>query len=129
MKPRTSEGLGDLASAERRAQGLESLDDVPDEVRELVDGLSELDEGDVALLVDPLQPAGDGRGFDEGGLGGLGKRPRSGSLELEDGHAFGGGAVWATARVELGHASVLDADLFAEEFGLLLESVTLGCKA
>ena len=47
VKSRASQDLCDLAFAERRAQGLESLDDVADEVRELVDRLSELDQGGV----------------------------------------------------------------------------------
>jgi len=105
------------------------LDDVSDEVRELVDGLPELDEGCVRFLVDPLQPRSDGPGLDEEGLGGLGKRPSSGRLELEDGHAFGGSVVWAAVRIEPGHASIPDADLLVKEFDFLLEPVALGGKA
>ena len=129
VKSRPREELRDLALTERRAQGLESLDDVPDEVRESVEWLSELDEGGISLLVDPLQPRGDGCRPDEEGLGGLGKRPSADGLEFKDGHAFGGRIVWPSARIELGHASVLDADLLAKEFDLLLEPVALGRKA
>ena len=39
------------------------------------------------------------------------------------------GGVWPTARVEFRHLRVLDANLLVREFGLLVESVTLGCKA
>ena len=91
VKSRPSQNLRNLAFAERRAQGLESLDDVADEVRELVDWLSELDQGVIAILVDSLQPGGYGRRFDEEGLGGLGKRPCPSRFESEDGHTFGGG--------------------------------------
>ena len=61
VKSRASQDLRDLAFAEGRAQGLESLDDVPDVVRELVDRLSKLDQGGVSILVDSLQPRGYGR--------------------------------------------------------------------
>ena len=91
MEPGAGQNLRDLAFAERRAQGLESLDDIPDEVRESVDGLSELDEGSVSLLVDPLQPGGYGRWLDEEGLRGLGKRPCPRGFEVVVGPAFGGG--------------------------------------
>jgi len=39
------------------------------------------------------------------------------------------GAVWSTARVGLRHASVLGADLLAEQLALLVESVVVGSKA
>jgi len=129
VQPRSGEDLRNLAFAERRAQCFEALDDVPDEIREPIDGLPELDEGSVSFFVNPLQPRGDGLGLDEEDLGGLGKRPSSGRLEFEDGHAFGGGVVWPTARVELGHPRVRDADLLVKEFDLLLEPVALGGKA
>jgi len=129
VKSCPGEHLRDLSLAKGRAQRLESLDDVADEVRELVDRLSELDQGVVAIFVDSLQPGGYGRWFDEEGLGGLGKRPCPSGFEFEDGHAFGGGVVWFTVRVDSGHASVFDAEFLTEELGLLLESVVLGCKA
>jgi len=37
--------------------------------------------------------------------------------------------VWSTAWVDLGHASVLDAEFLTEQLALLLEPVVLGSKA
>jgi hypothetical protein len=38
------------------------------------------------------------------------------------------GAVWPASRIDLGKPSVLDAEFFAEQLGLLLELVVLGGK-
>ena len=59
--------------AECRAQGLEALDDVADEVWELVDRLSELYQSVRAVLVDTFQPGGDGLWLDEEHAGSLGE--------------------------------------------------------
>lgn len=129
VQPSPRQDLRDLAFAERRAQRLESLDDIPDEVRELVDGLSELDQGGVAILVDSLEPRGYGGRFDEESLSRLGKRPCPSSSELKDGHAFGRGVVWSTVWVDLGHARVFDAEFLTEQLGLLAKLAILCCKA
>ena len=40
-----------------------------------------------------------------------------------------GGVVWPTARVDRGEACVLDAEFLAEQLGVLLESVVVGCQS
>jgi|TARA_B100001964_G_scaffold39812_1_gene43539 hypothetical protein len=129
VKSCTRQYLCDFAFTERRAERLESLDDIADEVRELVDGLSESDQGCVPGLVDSLQPGGYGCWFYEEDLGGLGERPCPSGFEFEDGHSFDRGVVWSAVRIDLGHASVLDAEFLTEQLDLLIESVVFGGKA
>jgi hypothetical protein len=45
------------------------------------------------------------------------------------GHAIGRAAIWPTAWIDPGQASIFDADLLAEHFGFLLEPVVLGGQA
>ena len=56
VKSGPSEDLRDLAFAERRTEDFEALNDIADEVRELVDRLSELHQRGRADLIDSLQP-------------------------------------------------------------------------
>ena len=59
----------------------------------------------------------------------LGERPATSGLELEDGHPLGRGVVWSSSRIELGDASVLDAELLAEQLVVLSESVVVGYQS
>ena len=52
-----------------------------------------------------------------------------GSLELKDGPAFGTRVVWSTVRVDLRHASVLDAEFLAEQLGIVLELIVVSRQA
>ena len=57
----------------------------------------------------------------EEGLGGLGERPCPSGFKFEDGHSLGRPVVWSTVRVDLGHASVFDAEFLTEQLDLLVE--------
>jgi hypothetical protein len=105
------------------------LHDVANEFRELVDRFRELHQRGRAILVNAFEPYGDGVRLDEEDTGGLGKRPSPGSLEFEDGHPFGRGVEWPASRIDLGKASVLDAEFLAEQLVVLLESVVVGCQS
>jgi hypothetical protein len=60
------------------------------EFGERVDGLGDLDERGLPLLIHPLDPGGDGFGLKKERPGGLRERPPPGGLELQDGQALGG---------------------------------------
>jgi len=102
---------------------------VADKVRELVDGLPELHQSGRAVFIDSFEPGGNRIILDEERACSLGERPAASGLELEDGHAFGGGVMWSSSRFELGDASVLDAEFLAEQLVVLLESVVVGCQS
>jgi hypothetical protein len=61
VQPGAAKHLGDLDLPESRAQQLQPLDDVSDEVRELVDGDRDLEQRMRSLLIDASLPRAEGR--------------------------------------------------------------------
>jgi hypothetical protein len=53
MKPGAAEHLGGLRLPQPRTQQLQTLDDVADQIRELVDGLLYAEKGVRSFLIDP----------------------------------------------------------------------------
>ena len=125
MQPCTCQDRCDLAFAQARTEHLQSSHDVAHEVRELVDRLAELDERSGSFLIDSPEPGRDGGWLDKEGLGGLGLRPSVSCLELEDGHAIRRAVVRPMMRMDLGHARILDANLFPEQIEILAETLIL----
>lgn len=126
MQSGAGKGIRDTAASQGRTKRLEPADDRANQVGEAVDGLEELHERGFALLIQALHPLGDRRGSQQESLCGPESGPSSRGLELEDRHAFGGRVVRALSRRDAGHASVLDAQLFAQQRELGLEAIVVG---
>ena len=75
-----------------------------------------------SVLVEPDHPGGDGRLRDEESLGGLRCRPAPSGAELEDREALHRRVVRTAMRRDALHASVLDAQLLAEQGQLVLQA-------
>ena len=121
-----SQDLCDRAFTKARAEQLEALYDASDESREPV--LAELDERVGSCLVDSLEPGRDGGWLNEECPGCLRLRPSVSYLEFETGHPTRRAVVRPMMRMDLGQANILDADLFAEPFGVLTKTVVLASE-
>ena len=55
--------------------------------------------------------------------------PCPSGFKFKYGHSFSRGVVWSPVRIDLGHASVFDAEFLTEQLDILVESVVFGSKA
>ena len=75
MEPSATQDVRDPGSAHRWAEELQPPDEVDDEIRELVDGLGNLDESVRSFFVEPPHPGCDCDRGDKEVRCGLSKRP------------------------------------------------------
>jgi hypothetical protein len=102
---------------------------VANEVGERVDGLGDLDEGVLPLVIHPLDPGGDGFGFEEEHPGGLDEGPSPGRLEFQDRQALDRRVIGTSMGRNADQADILDADFLPKEGDLLVQTVDLGGMA
>ena len=126
MQTNPAENLGDLDLAHRRAQHLEPIDDVANEVGESIHGFTNLDERVGSLVVEALHPGGNRRRSDEESASRLRQRPAASGPEFEDRHAFGRRVVGPPLSGDAVHPGVLDPCFFYKDSDLLPEAADLG---
>jgi hypothetical protein len=100
--------------AHQGAGALQLLDQEGHEVWISVDRQRQRHQGGLPVIIEALEPAGDGLGSDENLSAGSSVVPALGSFERQDGKALGGRIVRSRFRWNLGHARVLDAHLFLQ---------------
>lgn len=133
------QGLDDFSLAHRRAKELQSPHDVPDELRELVDRLAELDQRTAVRLVGAAHPVGDGRSGHQKTPCGLGERPAAHRAKLQDGHPLDRRVMGPSVGRHVGHSRILDPQFLAQQRqlrfqpldaeGLLRDAAGLRCLA
>ena len=102
---------------------------MPNEVREAIDRRTDLHQSSRSVLVQPLEPCGDGGWLKQERFGGLGERPGASGFDLQNGHAEYRRIVRPAVGQDCGQSSVLDAEFFAEHGYLGAKMVDLGCLA
>ena len=129
MQGSSTEHVGDLHLAQRRAQGFESLHGLHHEVGKAVDGGGQLHESIRSLFVETSRPRGDRGCGEQEGSGGLRRGPGASGLQLEDRKPFVRRVVRPRARRNALHACVLDANLLTQQGGFGAQDVALSHEA
>lgn len=121
--------MGDLDLTHGRAEGLESANDVGNEVGELVDGLAHPDDRVGSLVVQTSRPRGDGRRRDQKPACGLCCVPVACGTKLEDGERLGWGIMGPPLGWDAQHAGVFDAHLFGQQGDFLTQAIVLSLES
>jgi len=126
VKTGAGENLGNFHLPEGGAEGSETLYEVSDEIGELVRWFRQADERIGPLLIETPHPGSNRERSYEKDPGSLGKGPAASGSKFQNRQSLGGRIMGASVRLELLHAGILDADLFAKEMDFLLEPVAFG---
>jgi hypothetical protein len=108
------------------AEELEAFHEVSDELGKAIDRFGQLDECIRPFLVEPRRPRGNREWAHLKDSRRLGERPTANGAELEDGQSRRRRVVGSSVRLDLLHASILDADLLAQQLDLLSKPVLFG---
>ena len=126
MEPGSAEHLGDLLLPQRRAENLQPLHEIANQLGELVDRLKGLHQGVGSCLIDSPNPGTDGLRRHQEYLGSLLQGPTSGGAQFENRHPLGGRVVRPPLGIDLRHPDILDAYLLPTQGHFLLEAIALG---
>ncbi len=128
MQASAAQRLSHPHLAHGRAERLEALDGIADEIRELVDRLAQLHQCLRSSLVKTFHPRGNRGSAHEKRIGSPLKRPAACTAQLKDGHPLGGRITRPPLGSDPRHAAILDANLFGPKGKFLQQSVVLGLQ-
>lgn len=124
----STEHLGNLLLSQGRAESLQSLDEMADQLGKLVDRLEGLHQGLGSFLINPPDLGADGFRCHQEDLDSLLQGPTSGGTKFQDCHSLRGWVVRSPPGIDLCHADVFDANLLTKLSHFLGQTVVLGLQ-